>query len=212
MAVATYSKTGSKSSTVATLPKAVFTENVESHELLKQAYEMYLANGRGNNAKTITRGNVRGGGRKPWKQKGTGRARHGSIRSPIWRGGGITFGPTGEENYSKKMTKKASRKALRQALTLSAEAGKISVIEVFEAKDGKTANTAKLMAKIDAKRRILLVVEDKTENIDRATRNITNLKTVQATYLNVFDVMNADSLIITKKSLDLINDWLGGSK
>jgi len=212
MAVATYSKTGSKSSTAATLPKEVFSEKIENHVLLKQAYEMYLANGRGNNAKTITRGNVRGGGRKPWKQKGTGRARHGSIRSPIWRGGGITFGPTGEENYSKKLSKKASRKALRQALTLSAEAGKLSVIEAYEPKDGKTAETAKLLDKIGVQRRILLVVEDKTANVDRATRNIQNLKVTQATYLNVYDVMNADNVIITKKSLEAVKTWLGEAK
>lgn len=212
MAVATYSKTGTKSATAATLPKEVFTEKVDSHVLLKQAYELYLANGRSNNAKTITRGNVRGGGKKPWKQKGTGRARHGSIRSPIWRGGGITFGPTGEENYSKKLSKKASRKALRQALTLSAEAGKLSVIEAFDAKDGKTSQTAKLLDKVGATRRILLVVEEKTETVDRATRNITNLKVTQATYLNVYDVMNADTVLITKKSLEVVKEWLGGAK
>lgn len=212
MAVQTFSKTGTKSTTSATLPKEVFSEKVESHVLLKQAYEMYLANGRSNGAKTITRGNVRGGGRKPWKQKGTGRARHGSIRSPIWRGGGITFGPTGEENHSKKLSKKASRKALRQALTLSAEAGKLSVIEAFESKDGKTSQVAKLLDKIGATRRVLLVVEQKSETLDRATRNITNLKVTQATYLNVYDVMNADSVIMTKKSLEVVKEWLGGAK
>ncbi len=212
MSVATYSKTGSKSATAATLPKEVFSEKVDSHVLLKQAYELYLANGRSNNAKTITRGNVRGGGRKPWKQKGTGRARHGSIRSPIWRGGGITFGPTGEENYSKKLSKKASKKALRQALTLSAEAGKLSVIEGFDVKDGKTSETAKLLDKIGATRRILIVVEEKTENIDRATRNIQKLKVTQASYLNVYDIMNADSVIVSKKSLEIIKEWLGGAK
>lgn len=211
-AIATYSKSGTKSTTAATLPKAVFSEKVENQDLLKQAYEMYLANGRQNSAKTITRGNVRGGGRKPWKQKGTGRARHGSIRSPIWRGGGITFGPTGEENYSKKLTKKASRKALRQALTLSAEAGKLSVIESFEAKEAKTSETAKLLKKIGAERRVLLVVDEKNEKVDRATRNMQNLKVAQATYLNVYDVMNADNLIITKKSLEIVSEWLGGDK
>lgn len=209
MAVATYSKTGTKSSTAANLPKTVFAEKIENHELLKQAYESYLAKGRGNSAKTITRGDVRGGGKKPWKQKGTGRARHGSIRSPIWRGGGITFGPSGEENYSKKLTKKASRKALRQSLTLSAEAGKLIVIDSFESKDGKTSDVTKLLAKIGASRRVLLVVEDKTQMLDRSSRNIPNLKVTQANYLNVFDVMNADSLVVTKKSLDLISEWLG---
>ncbi len=212
MTVQTYSKTGSKSTTTTTLPKEVFAEKIESHVLLKQAYEMYLSNGRGNNAKTITRGNVRGGGRKPWKQKGTGRARHGSIRSPIWRGGGITFGPTGEENYTKKLSKKAGRKALRQALTLSAEAGKLSVIETFECKDGKTKATDKLLKKIGATRRVLLVVSEKDELVDRATRNLTNLKAVHASYLNVYDVMNADSVIISKKSLEIVKKWLGSTK
>ncbi len=212
MAVATYSKTGTKSSTSATLPEEVFSEKIENHVLLKQAYEMYLAGKRGNKAKTITRGNVRGGGKKPWAQKGTGRARHGSIRSPIWRGGGITFGPTGEENYSKKMTKKASRKALRQALTLCAAAGKLSVIETFECKDGKTAQTTKLLEKIGAKRRVLLVVSTKDELVDRATRNIANLKAVNANYLNVYDVMNADNAVFTKESLEIIKQWLGGVK
>ncbi len=212
MAVSTYSKTGSKSATAVSLPKEVFSEKVENHVLLKQAYEMYLANGRGNKAKTITRGNVRGGGRKPWKQKGTGRARHGSIRSPIWRGGGITFGPTGEENYSKKMTKKAKNKALRQALTMAANEGKVSVIETFECKEGKTSQTAKLLKKLGVVRRVLLVVSVKDELVDRATRNISNLKVVHASYLNVYDVMNADSVIISKKSLGIINDWLGSDK
>lgn len=210
MAVATYTKSGTKSSTAATLPKEVFGEKVENHELLRQAYEGYLANGRQNAASTITRGNVRGGGRKPWKQKGTGRARHGSIRSPIWRGGGVTFGPSGDENYGKKLTKKASRKALRQALSLSTD--KTSVIDSFEAKDGKTAEVAKLLNKIGANRRVLIAVEEKTENMDRATRNIRNLKVTQATYLNVYDVLNADDIIVTKKSLDLIKKWLGGAK
>ena len=210
MAVATYTKTGSKSSTAATLPKEVFGEKVENHELLKQAYEGYLANGRQNAASTLTRGNVRGGGRKPWRQKGTGRARHGSIRSPIWRGGGVTFGPLGDENYTKNLTKKANRKALRQALSLSTD--KISVIDSIESKDGKTSEVAKLLKKIGAERRTLLVVDEKSENLDRATGNIQNVKLVHANYLNVYDIMNADSVIVTKKSLDLIKEWLGGAK
>lgn len=212
MAVATFTKTGSKNSTAATLPKSVFTEKTDNYELIKLAYDAYLANGRGNSAKVLTRGNVRGGGKKPWKQKGTGRARHGSIRSPIWRGGGITFGPTGEENYSKKLTKKANKKALRQALTIANSEGKVSVIEAFESKNGKTNEVVKLLEKIGAERRILVAVEDKTESIDRATSNIPNLKVSQATYLNVYDVVNADSLIITKKSLALLEEWLRSDK
>ncbi len=212
MAVDTYTKTGTKNSTAATLPKTVFTEKTDNYELIKLAYDAYMANGRGNSAKVLTRGNVRGGGKKPWKQKGTGRARHGSIRSPIWRGGGITFGPTGEENYTKKLTKKANKKALRQALTLASSEGKISVIEAFESRDGKTSASVKLLDKIGAKRRILIIVEDKTDMLNRSTQNIPNLKVSQALYLNVYDIINADSIIITKKSLSLIEEWLRGDK
>src|SRR5580700_971905 len=107
MAVATYTKSGTKAPTAAKLDKAVFEVEIKNHHLLKQAYEAYLANGRPNLAITKTRGLVRGGGRKPWRQKGTGRARFGSSRVPIWRGGGITFGPTGQENYSKQLSTQA---------------------------------------------------------------------------------------------------------
>ena len=101
MAVSTYTASGSKASTPAKLSKEVFGVEVANHQLLKQAYEAYLANGRDNLALTKKRGDVSGGGKKPWKQKGTGRARFGSSRNPIWRGGGIVFGPNGNENYTK---------------------------------------------------------------------------------------------------------------
>src|ERR1700712_157142 len=148
--VQTYTKAGAKAATPAKLDKAVFGIDVNNHELLKAAYVAYLANGRENLAVTKTRGMVRGGGKKPWKQKGTGRARFGSSRVPIWRGGGITFGPTGEENYSKQLNTKAKRLAIRQALSLASTAGKISVIEDIVVKDGKTAELAKLLTKINA--------------------------------------------------------------
>src|SRR6201986_785729 len=104
---ATYTKAGTKATTAAKLSKTVFDVVPENHQLLKDAYIAYLANGRANYATTKTRGLVSGGGRKPWKQKGTGRARFGSSRVPIWRGGGIVFGPTGNENYSKDLNVKA---------------------------------------------------------------------------------------------------------
>jgi large subunit ribosomal protein L4 len=97
----------------------VFGVEIKNHELLKSAYVAYLANGRGNLAVTKTRGLVSGGGRKPWRQKGTGRARFGSSRNPIWRGGGIAFGPTGEENYSHKLPVAQKRQAIRQALSIA---------------------------------------------------------------------------------------------
>jgi large subunit ribosomal protein L4 len=203
---ATYTKAGAKATTAAKLDKDVFDVVPKSHELLKQAYNTYLANGRGNFAVTKTRGLVSGGGKKPWKQKGTGRARFGSSRNPIWRGGGIVFGPTGEENYSKSMNVKAKRLAIRQALSVSAEAKKLVVIE--DVKVTKTADLAKFLEKIGTQRRTLLVVENKTAELDRASGNLQDLKVVQATYLNVYDVMNADHVVFTADALKAATEWL----
>src|SRR5437868_1573288 len=135
MAVATYTKAGTKATTPVKLDKAVFGVEVGSHDLLKEAYLTYLANGRSNYAKAKKRGELRGGGIKPWRQKGTGRARFGSSRNPIWTGGGVAFGPTGNENYSRKLSTSSKRTALRQALSLAAGASKITVIETLELKD-----------------------------------------------------------------------------
>lgn len=208
MAKATaYSAAGVKSTTAATLNKAVF-EAEANHELIGNAYKAYLANGRTNNAVTLKRGEVRGGGRKPWKQKGTGRARFGSIRVPIWRGGGIAFGPTGNENYRLDMPTKAKRNAIRQALSLKAEAKAIVVLDEFKT-TGKTKETAALFAKLEVKGNVLLVLSTKAGQADQATRNLEGVKTVAATYLNVFDVMNADTIIIEKEALKVIENWLG---
>ncbi len=209
MAVPTYTKAGAKATTAVNLDKTIFAVEVPNHQLLKDAYVAYLSNGRVNLAVTKTRGLVSGGGKKPWKQKGTGRARFGSSRVPIWRGGGITFGPTGEENYTKKMNIKAKRVAIRQALTLANEAKKVSVIESFENKDGKTKTSVALLNKLGANRSVLLVIEEKTPEIVKATRNIDYLKVVQAKYLNVFDILNAHKIVVTKPALTIISDWLG---
>jgi large subunit ribosomal protein L4 len=206
MATPTYTKAGVKAATVAKLPKGIFDLEVKNHELLKQAYMAYLANGRTNNARTLTRGEVRGGGRKPWKQKGTGRARFGSIRVPIWRGGGITFGPTGIENYSHDLPTKTKRQAIRQALSVKNDV--ISVIENFDFKDGKVAPVVTLLSKIGASKKILLVVDVKDDMVVRSTNNIVDLKVAQARYLNVYDLLNADSIVITAKSLEIIAEWL----
>ncbi len=212
MATPTFTKTGSKATTPAKLPKEVFDVEVKSHDLLKQAYEAHLANGRMGNAKTLRRGEVRGGGKKPWRQKGTGRARFGSSRVPIWRGGGITFGPTGEQNYKQALPVKTKRQALRHALSVANQAGKISVIETFECKNGKVAETVKLLDKIGAKGRTLIVVSVKDALVERATKNVEGLKAVQAKYLNVFDIMNADQIVFSEKALEMVKEWLGGDK
>jgi large subunit ribosomal protein L4 len=200
-----YSKTGAKQDKKLTLPAAVFA--VESdHKLVGQAYRTYLANGRSAGASVLNRGDVRGGGKKPWRQKGTGRARVGSSRVPNWRGGGSVFGPTGLENYKLALPTKMKRLAIRQALTLKLDA--IRIIETFTCSEGKVGPTVELLKKMGAEGRILIVVNHKDDLVDRATRNIAGVKAVQATYLNVFDVMNADQIIICEKSLKIIEDWL----
>lgn len=212
MSVATYTRTGTKATTPAKLEKSVFGVSADNHELLKAAYVAYLANGRGNSAQTKTRGLIRGGGRKPWKQKGTGRARFGSSRNPIWRGGGVVFGPTGEENYTHKLPVATKRQALRQALSMTVSENRIIVIETFECKDGKVAQTQKLLDKIGAKGNVLLVVSQKDYLVQRATGNIPHLKAVQANYLSVYDLLNADSVVMDKKALEMVTSWLTPDK
>jgi large subunit ribosomal protein L4 len=212
MAIATYTKSGAKAATPAKLDKAVFGIEVKNHQLLKDAYLSYLAQGRTNNAVAKKRGEVSGGGRKPWRQKGTGNARFGSSRNPIWRGGGAAFGPTGLENYSRKLSTSAKRQALRQALSMAANEDRIKVIETFACPDGKVKPTLALLKKIGAKGSTLIVVSVKDNLVERATRNLPNLKAVQAGYLNTFDVMNSETIIISKKSLDIVNELLGTKK
>lgn len=195
----------------AKLNKDVFGLSVDNHELVKLAYDAYLANSRSSHAKTLKRGEVRGGGKKPWKQKGTGRARFGSTRNPIWRHGGVAFGRTGEENFSKKISKNAKLQAVRQALSMQNADKAVKTIAAFEAKGGKTAAAVKEL-NIEKGKNYLVVVPEKTENILRATNNIANAKVVRPTYLNVFDILNADQIIIVEKALPEIENWLLGKE
>jgi large subunit ribosomal protein L4 len=205
----TFTKSGAKATTTAKLDASVFGVMPENHELLKLAYTAYLANGRENFAVTKTRGLISGGGRKPWKQKGTGRARFGSSRNPIWRGGGIVFGPTGLENYTKKIHVNAKRQAIRQALSLAAAEGRIKVVEDFNVSDGKVKTAVALLGKIEATGSVLLAVANKDENVVRATKNLQNIKAVAATYLNVYDILNSDVVVMESKALEIVQEWLG---
>ena len=198
---------------MATLDKDIFGLAVENHELVKLAYDAYLANSRSSHAKTLKRGEVRGGGKKPWKQKGTGRARFGSTRNPIWRHGGVAFGRTGEENFTKKISKQAKRQAVCQALSMK-NADKAIVVLPAEAKvSGKTKDAVKIMKdlKLDGKN-ILAVVAEKTPEVLRSTNNIANVKLVKSTYLNVFDIMNADAIVFSEAGLKATVEWLKGDK
>ena len=198
----------------AKLNQDVFGLEVKNHELVKLAYDTYLANSRSSHAKTLKRGEVRGGGKKPWKQKGTGRARFGSTRNPIWRHGGVAFGRTGEENFTKKISKSAKLQAVRQALSMQNADKNIVVIDTFACPQGKVKETIAMFEKnkLDAKQNILLVVSEKDELVIRATNNVANLKVVRPTYLNVFDILNADKVVITEKSLPVIENWLLGKE
>ena len=196
------------------LNKEIFDLKVENHELVKLAYDAYLANSRSSHAKTMTRAEVSGGGKKPWKQKGTGRARFGSSRNPIWRHGGVAFGRTGNENFEKNLSKTSKKVAVREALSMKNADKAIVTIVDFKVKDGKTKEALAIFAKnkINIKKNTLLVVEEKDELTIRATRNIATLKVVRPTYLNVFDIMNADNIVITEKSLPIIENWLLGKE
>ena len=190
-----------------TLNKDIFANKVENHELLKLAYDSYLANSRSSHAKTLKRGEVSGGGKKPWKQKGTGRARFGSTRNPIWRHGGVAFGRTGEENFTKKLAKNSKKLAVRQALSLK-KADKAVFTADFKV-TGKTKDFVKILRDQDLEdKTVLAVTSEKTAELLRSTDNLANVKLVRATYLNVFDIMNADAVLFDAKSLQDLETWL----
>ena len=198
---------------MATLNKDIFGLDVENHELVKLAYDAYLANARSSHAKTLKRGEVRGGGKKPWRQKGTGRARFGSTRNPIWRHGGVAFGRTGNENFTKKITKSAKRLAVRQALSLKNADKAVLTLPTTVKFDGKTKTAAKMLKDMKlADKNVLLVTDEKTPEILRSTNNLANLKLVRATYLNVFDIMNADAVVFSEKALQEAEKWLIGEE
>lgn len=198
---------------MATLNKDIFNLKVENHELIKLAYDAYLANSRSSHAKTLKRGEVRGGGKKPWRQKGTGRARFGSTRNPIWRHGGVAFGRTGEENFTKNLSKSAKRMAVRQALSLKNADKAIVVLPATVKLTGKTKDAVKVMKeqKLEGKN-ILAVAAEKTPEIIRSTSNLPNVKLVRATYLNVFDIMNADAVVFSEAALKATENWLMGEE
>lgn len=194
-----------------TLPKDVFGLSVESHELVKLAYDAYLANSRSSHAKTLKRGEVRGGGKKPWKQKGTGRARFGSTRNPIWRHGGVAFGRTGEENFTKKITRESKKVAIRQALSMKNKDKAVIIANIKTT--GKTKDAAKSLKdlKLEGKN-VLAVFPEKTPEIIRSLNNLANVKAVRATYLNVFDIMNADAIVMTADAIKVAENWLLGKE
>ena len=195
------------------LNKEIFKLEVENHELLKLAYDSYLANSRSSHAKTLKRGEVRGGGKKPWKQKGTGRASFGSTRNPIWRHGGIAGGRTGEENFTKNLSRNAKKVAVMQALSLKNKDKAIFVLDGSEKLKGKTKDAVAILKKLGLENKnVLAVAHEKTPEALRSTNNLENVKLVRATYLNAFDIMNADAIVFSKSALKDVESWLLGKE
>lgn len=192
-------KKGKKKSAQFDLEESLFVETPVM-ELISQYVYVYLSNSRMAQAKTKDRSEVRGGGRKPWKQKGTGRARHGSNRSPIWRGGGVTFGPTGEQNYKRKMSKKMKKKAFSSALKIKANEGAMLVSELPEVT--KTREAKDYLENVDDNYRKVLIVQPDETTINRFFENLENVKVVRVGELNTYDVINANKVIACEEVVD----------
>lgn len=192
--------TGNKVSTV-DLNSKIFGVKVNDHAIY-EAVKLHNANKRQATAKTKKRSEVSGGGKKPWRQKGTGRARAGSTRSPIWVGGGTVFGPKGVQNFKLDQNRKAYDLALRSALTLKANKGLI-VLDDINAK--KSKEIIKVMKSLKVLKG-LIVVDKASKDLVRAVRNIYTMKLVDVAHLNVYDIMNANHLLITTKALKALEE------
>jgi large subunit ribosomal protein L4 len=177
------------------LNDSIFAAEVNEH-VMHMAVVQYLANQRQGTQSTLTRAEVRGGGRKPWRQKGTGRARQGSIRSPQWTGGGVVFAPK-PRDYSFKLNKKVKRLALKSALTTKVNEGKLVVVDSFNMEDVKTKVMAGALKAINAEK-ALVVLEDGNKNAQLSARNIPSVKTASVSTINVYDILKYDSLVVAK--------------
>lgn len=203
MKATVYTQTGEKKGEV-TLNKDIF--GIEVNEgLIHQALVMQQANSRQPIAHTKTRGEIRGGGRKPHRQKGTGRARFGSTRTPIQRGGGVVFGPRNTRNFTKMMPKKQRRKALFCALSSKAKDNQVLVLEKYEG-DVKTKAFAEMIKKLPVERDALVIIPEKNESIQKSTRNLEKVKTILANYINVQDLLKYHTLIFLKDSLPKLEE------
>jgi large subunit ribosomal protein L4 len=187
------------------LKETIFGMKTRPH-LLHQTVVMQLNNRRAGTAATKSKGFVRGGGKKPWRQKGTGRARAGSIRSPLWVGGGTIFGPQ-PKDYSFRMPRKARKEALLSALSLKHRDGKIIVVEKLDLEEAKTKLMVKALAELKVSS-ALIVIPQPDEKIERSSRNIPALKVLRVEGLNVYDLLRYEHLILTEGALKLLEERL----
>lgn len=184
-----------------TLPAGAFDGPVRRH-LLYEVVNMQRANRRAGTHATKTRGEVSGGGKKPWRQKGTGRARAGSSRSPIWTGGAIIFGPQ-PRDYSYRLPASARRSALRSALAMRVREGALTVVDKIEIPDGKTKAVAQMLAALGLAR-ALIITEAANPLLERAARNLPTVKVLRAEGANVYDILRHPHLIVTRAAVDAL--------
>ena len=180
---------------------------IDAHnQVVFDAVQVEQANARQATAKTKVRHEVSGGGKKPWRQKGTGRARAGSSRSPIWVGGGTVFGPVGNQNYKLSQNKKAHKLALKSALSMKKD--EIVVVDEIKFADKKTANFVKMLDAIKVASKALVVVEDIDENLFASCRNVGYVKVVSSDNVSVVDLLNVDTLVMSKASVKAVEEAL----
>jgi large subunit ribosomal protein L4 len=180
----------------------------ENTALVHQAVVTYLANQRQGNASTLTRGEVSGGGRKPYRQKGTGRARQGSTRAPQWTGGGVVFGPKPRE-WRKRMPQKMRQGALRCVLSDKVRRNRLKVLDSFGVEVPRTKAMVALLRALDLNRKVLVVLNERNDAVLQSLRNIPGVQLVPASILNTYDVINADWLLTTEAAVRAIEEKLG---
>ena len=201
--VSLYNMKGKEVGTIE-LNDAIFGVEVNEH-LVHMAVVQQLANNRQGTQKAKTRSEVSGGGRKPWRQKGTGHARQGSIRAPQWKGGGVVFAPV-PRDYSFKLNKKEKRAALKSALTDKVQSGNIVVVDELKFDEIKTKRFAEVMNNLKATRKALVVLADNDQNVVLSARNLAEANTTLTNTLNVYDIVNARTLVLTKDAVAKIEE------
>ena len=200
--VSVYNMEGAQVGTIE-LSDSIFAVPVNEH-LVHQAVVAQLANKRQGTQKAKTRSEVSGGGRKPWRQKGTGHARQGSIRAPQWTGGGVVFAPV-PRDYEVKMNKKERRAALKSALTSKVQDNKLVVVDALTLADVKTKEMQKVLTNLKAEKALIVTAED-DKNVILSARNIENVQTVAANGINVYDVMSHGTVVVTKDAVASIEE------
>ncbi len=205
-----YNQKGEKTGQ-AQLPKEIFGVKFRA-DLVHQVFSSMVSNKRRPIAHAKDRGEVRGGGKKPWRQKGTGRARHGSIRSPLWRGGGVTFGPRNERNFKKRIPKKMKRSALFSVLSVKLKDNEIIVLDNLSLKEPKTKLMDEILDNLEKaglkQKNCLIILPKKDKNIGLAARNIAKIKTAQINNFNILDILSFKYLLFTKETIGAMKEKL----